>query len=119
MAIWPATVPQWSFTDNPAGSLPNPLVRETMDAGPDIVRRRYTGAVEPISLSLRLTLQQWDVFAAWYQADLGDGALPFTRFWPAPPRTPQTMTMRFTASPQYQHRGAGVVDVDLELEILP
>jgi hypothetical protein len=120
MPSWPATLPQSLEIASYAEAQRPGVVRTSMDAGPDFVRRRFTAVSTSVSGSMTLTEAQWVTLMTFFNTTLAQGSLPFD--WH--PRgqhqaSPQVIyTMRFVAPPT-----RSVVEryfaVDLSLEILP
>ncbi len=121
MPTWPSELPLYPNrgTDTYEETPPDTLIRDKNDRGPDNVRRSAVAGVRKLSQPWRFTAAQVDIFDAWVRNDLEGGALSFTRPWPPPPRATATVTMRIVTIPTYKHRGAGVCDFDLQVEILP
>lgn len=123
MPSWPSTLP-WPPNGNDGKwreTPPDTAVRDKNETGPDNVRNRAMANVRKLSLPFRLKPEEVDIFDAWFNNDLQRGTLSFDLQWPPPPRATQTVTARLVCPPPptYEHRGAGVYDVTLEVEILP
>ena len=55
---WPPTLPQQLSRQGYGESLPDNVIRTTVDAGPEKRRRRFTAAVKPLRGSMVLTSVQ-------------------------------------------------------------
>lgn len=76
MAAYPATLPpplQSGYVITPD----DPLLRTSMSAGADRVRRQTTAAPSRISVLWRLSAAELALFEAWHSVQLLDGALWF------------------------------------------
>lgn len=119
MPTWPSSLPIEPNNGKAKETVPDTVIREQMDSGPPILRRRDTTAPRKLSLPYRFTPAQTDAFDSFLMNDLQGGSLPFTFYWPPAPRATQTVQVQLAAIPAYEHQGGGVYDVTLELEILP
>jgi len=93
-----------------------------MDAGPPMMRRRFTSAIRTWSFSIGpITGADKQVLEAFYTTTLGEGTTPFT--WPDENGT--TESFRFQQPPAYRQLVAHHVHalklwmVDVVLEVLP
>lgn len=123
MVDWPATLPQvklLGMTDTRVSA----KLRSSVDAGPALVRRRYTAAVRNVDIPITLTNTERVIFDAFYIDDLEEGSLSFV--W-TDPVTGDAATFRFRTDdgPQFQTAVGGEDDgikrwdATLALEILP
>lgn len=121
-ALWPATLPQALQVSDLEETFPDMLLRSEVDAGPAIVRRRFTAAPQPIAGSLKMTRAQLALFYSFYVDTIGGGSLAFE--WKHP-RTAVTQDFRFTAPPAvrpYSPRFDDATDywtVSMALETVP
>lgn len=118
MAIWPVGLPQYPIQAGYEESQPNNVVRTPMEAGPAKQRRRYTARVRPFMLALELTSAELDLFEAFYESTLADGALPFE--W-VHPRTQAVLSFRFIGGqpPKWNAIGWDLYTAILQTEVLP
>ena len=95
---------------------PDLVIRSQMDTGPQKVRRRFTAGVRPISCRISCTLEQLQIFDAFYVGPAG-GAVAWE--W-THHVSHQTARFRFREPPKY-----AAVDnealwwVTMSLEVLP
>lgn len=96
-------------------SPPENTIRSQMDKGPDIVRRRTTANIRPISFKLYLSKADVAVMDNFFSTECYSGAeaFDFTH-----PRTGVACKARFTGVPKYANRSYGY-EVSVGLEILP
>ena len=111
---WPSTLPA-PLTTGYTEEAPSGTIRTQMDAGPAKLRRRYTAAPRPFSLSYRMTLAQVATLDTFYVTTARAGTLRFN--W-TNPRTGAACEARFLSPPQY----TGVeqdADVSVGIEAMP
>jgi len=116
MPTWPVTLPtqpNGDFSETP----PDLLLRSEMDAGPDKVRKRYTAGVREFEVEYKFLPEQMDIWEAFYEDDLDDGANSFT--WPHPRKASTNITVRLKGVPTYKHLGGGVYRMNMTMEQLP
>jgi len=58
------------------------VLRTTMSSGATKRRRRFTDAPQALDIAVPLTNEEVDIFIAFYQDDLADGSLNFTKTHP-------------------------------------
>ncbi|CBV41960.1 hypothetical protein [Halomonas elongata] len=120
MPTWPASLPQRplasDYTETPASQ----VLRSQMAVGPPKTRRRSTASTRTIPVAYNLTKVQADTFEAWFDADIGAGALPFD--WPNP-RTDTIQSVMITGDEPYQlspiGSGSSYWRLSMTLEIQP
>lgn len=126
---WPSELPTDWLIAGYDEQMPDVLIRTQMEAGIPKVRRRYTTAVSPLSLSQVMTADEIATLEAFYIATLGRGA---KRFSMTHPRTGESVELRFVSPPRWQPTEARIEDsgspsaytdnlwlVQAALEILP
>lgn len=110
MAMWPFS--ENMLRDGYVETVPNNVIRSTMDKGPQKVRRRTTANVRKIEFQLKFTRPELQTFDDFYLAN-DSVAFDFTH-----PRTNQQVRARFTDVPSYSLNET-VWQVAVKLEILP
>lgn len=117
MAEWPPLLPFFSALNSLSRTGPQgALIRTSMDAGPDKVRRRTTAA--PLRFTGRtpfLSRAEVAVFEEWFVDLVASGALPFVA---VDPMDCQPKTFRFLDSYTVTRIG-NKFQVSADLEILP
>lgn len=118
-------VSSWPFPQQPLVGLgispEDNVVRTEVDAGPDLVRRRYTRRKRRFVASVVMPGATLKALVAWHRDTLKDGTLTFT--W-QDPVTDLDAELRFTGPPTYSIRVGGTADdrlwnVTLPLEVIP
>lgn len=74
---WPSTLPQCFLADSISLEQAQNVISSEMSVGPDKVRRRSTAAVRPMTGTLKLDAAQYEIFTAFVETDIADGARPF------------------------------------------
>lgn len=74
--IWPTDLPNPAAT-NYQEQPQSQIIRSTVDAGIDKVRRRFTSNTRQFSCTWYLTHDQLGAFESWFNNDLGAGSLAF------------------------------------------
>jgi hypothetical protein len=115
MPSWPATLPQQPLYGWSEKRQRNVAAFEP-EVGPPKLRRRSTAASAACSGAFLLTDAQRETFDDFFEADLADGALPFT--WPDP-RTGRMHSWIFTAAPDFVTEQPGTVKMSVQLLRLP
>lgn len=120
MSNWPASLPQQYFLGVDIGDDESRLV-SSMDAGPALVRNRFTAVPQPINTPIILTGTQLVTFNTFYRTTLNRGTNPFT--W-TNPTDDSSVSMRFKSPPKWQSIKSGLASqrlwrAVLSLEILP
>ncbi|MDH3997701.1 MAG: hypothetical protein OET90_02575 [Desulfuromonadales bacterium] len=116
--LWPVTLPQKPLRRGFSESAPKQLLRTQMDVGPAKIRRRFTAAVRPFAIILKLTSAQVQIFDDFYNEDCAAGSLPFS--W-THPRTGAAATFRFAGDepPSYVPGGGDWWTITFNLELMP
>lgn len=120
MSNWPATLPQQHFLGASTQDDESRLV-SAMDAGPALVRKRFTAFTQTVETPIVLTGTELAAFNTFYRVTLNQGADSFT--W-TDPQTDSSVTFRFKSAPKWQCIKSGPVasrewKATLSLEILP
>lgn len=115
MANWPTELP-FPLVNSFNEALPNNVLRSNMDKGPDKVRRYTTANTYPISFTLKLTSEQWQILKTFYMTTLASGANSFDY---THPDDDSALTARFVEPPSRQDQEATLWVVSISLEILP
>lgn len=115
MANWPATLPA-PLVGSLNDSLPNNVIRSAMDKGPEVVRRRTTANVQPISFTLRLTVAQRATLETFYNTDTISGSSVFVY---SHPLTGVSGNARFVQPPSFSGDATTGIDASIALEIMP
>jgi hypothetical protein len=98
MAVWPVTLPPAMLV---AGSQYQPLSNATpipVEAGELLTRRRFTGEMARIPVTLNLSTEQARTLLTFYRVELGE-VEPFD--W-IDPLTGDAVEMMFEGAPQFQ-----------------
>jgi len=116
---WPVTLPTEFDVNGYNEQEPNNIIRQSMAAGPDKVRRRGTSAPRPITGQMVFTLAQVEYMRTFYNDTTFSGTLTFDGL--LEPRTAAAVDWRFMAPPAYvPHGNNGALFIcTLTLEILP
>lgn len=77
MIMWPSVLPQYLNVAGYQEQAGNQMLRSSMEAGPQKVRRRFTASPRPLSAQLLLTPAQLTFFKYWYEYVLLGGTLRF------------------------------------------
>lgn len=113
MVAWPADLPQSPLISGFEIAEGEALVRTTMEAGVDKIRRRYTAVAIDYTWPLILSNAQKTSLGVFYQAN---GALPFDMFEPA---LAEIRQFRFIEAPSYIPLSHAHWATVLNLEMLP
>lgn len=102
MANWPSSLPEWNLpvTDQAEDG----TLRTQMDAGPDKVRRRYSGVPRRFETQITVGGSDRDTLEAFYNTTLSGGAESFTH---EDPTTGDTEDFRFLEPPSYEQVAGG------------
>jgi hypothetical protein len=114
MATWP-TLPA-PIINSYSETLPDNVIRTSMDKGPAKVRRRTTANTAAMQYAMVLTAAQVATLSTFYTTTTLSGAQEFDY---THPRTGATVTARFTAPPTYSDINGRAYRVEVALEILP
>lgn len=120
MSAWPATLPQTPFLGTEFGDDESRLI-SSMDAGPALVRNRFTAVPQPVSIPIVLNGTQLATFLTFYRTTLNYGTNSFT--W-IHPQDGSSVSYRFKTPPKWQSIRSGATADRLwrsvlNLEILP
>ena len=118
MATWPTELPQELSFQGFASTMPTGSVRVDMDAGPPYQRQRFTAAPEPISGSIWVDADQYQVFMNFWRNSTAHGSLPFD--WKHP-ITGVPVQMQFDVSnpPRISAKSGALYQISMSLEVLP
>lgn len=116
MVNWPSTLPNKFLKDGLSESPPDVILRTEMDAGPPKMRRIATAGERKITGTQSMTVDQVEIFDAFFNDDLYGGTVRFS--W-VHPRTGETKEFRFVSVPKYTGVGGDLLQVQMELEIMP
>lgn len=94
---WPGTLPVAVDRDGYEETFVDSSIRTEMDAGEPKVRKRFTAAIQPITIKLRLTDTQVTTLETFYKTDTASGSLSFN--W-THPRKGTACVMRFQGPPR-------------------
>lgn len=75
--IWPPELPQWMSASDFNTSPADARTKTPMEAGPSKYRRRVSAAVQPISGTMRFTMEQLARLDQFWIEDTKGGTLPF------------------------------------------
>lgn len=114
--IWPSTLPQRLLQSGYSQAPASNRISQDMDVGPAKVRRRSAAGPRPVTGSIMVTLEELQIFEAFYVEDLMSGTLRFS--WVDPIHTDTTVEMRFKEDPTWVARDINF-EVSMSLEILP
>lgn len=116
MPTWPLTLQQKINEDSFGIKKGETVVRSDMDTGPKKSRRRFTRAIDVLSLSIDLkTEDEYDDLEFFYNTTVNGGVTPFDFVHPI---TQVTGSFRFNGPPSYTSLGGGVFRASMEWDIL-
>ena len=113
MAIWPTTLPQLPLRAGILETTPKLVIRTTMDAGPEKMRRRFTAGSRNIKHVMEMTKAQVAIFDAFYLTNCAIG------FDFVDTRTGVSKEFRFLSPPVYAFSKSLKWNVSLSLEQMP
>ena len=116
MATWPTTLPQSPLQAGFSESLPNNVIRTSMDLGPPKVRRRDTAGVRPMVFKMKMSTAQVATLETFFEDDLSSGVMPF---YYTHPRTGATVSIQFIVPPRIRAADGRWWAVDMNVLILP
>lgn len=114
MATWPSLPAPLINTFKE--TVPDNILRTSMDRGVDKVRRRTTANARGIQFTLLLTPAQISTLETFYVTTLLSGADEFDY---THPRTGATVNARFTQPPAYSDVNGINFRAEIALEVLP
>jgi len=117
MPSWPTTLPDFALQQGYAEGFRKTVQRSQMSSGATKRRKRFTDGPKTIDIVVPLTNAEADIFIAFYQDDLADGALSFTKTHPRLGTT-ETFVFRSDVEPLIPEGGASYM-LTMKLEILP
>jgi len=113
--LWPTTLPQEPLVEGFSGTPQNTLIRTSMDAGPEKVRRRFTAASEYYTVSWIMTDAQFTTFRGFFNDTIAGGSEEFEMKHPI---TGETALVRFRGPYQFVSTGAHW-RISAVIEVLP
>ncbi|MFH1158064.1 MAG: hypothetical protein V1721_04170 [Pseudomonadota bacterium] len=116
MTTWPASLPASPLLDSFRETVPDSVIRTSMEQGPAKLRRRTTAAVRVLSVAYLMSKDQVTALETFYLTTLQGGSFPFDF---THPRTGATVSCRFVKPPEYGSGNGSFFRVTVELEILP
>ncbi len=114
--LWPVDLPDLTILQGFKETLPKLVIRTPMDAGPAKRRRRFTTNVTPISLTMALTIAEYEIFTDFFVNTTAGGALSFDWVHPV---TGSPITFAFADEPDISADGPQTLRVTMKLEIQP
>ena len=115
--VWPATLPQRPLVQGFRKTFGDGAIRNQMDSGPPITRKRFTATVKTYQMAFRLTFAQVAILEAFYETDCAMGAVPFQM---ADPITGVTQRWTFKEAPNVTPiMSQTAFDASVQLEALP
>lgn len=113
---WPTETIPYKFQRQGYNETSKPnKIRTSMEAGEDKVRRRYTSAINNLSGSIWMNLDQMNLFKSFYNIDLSGGVEAFN--FPIPSsETEETAITRIIGEPTYVNIGGRNWVVGLQME---
>ena len=117
MPTWPTTLPQFALREGYAEGFKTTVVRSPMSSGRTKRRQRFINGPELLNITIPLNDAEILIFKAFYEDELGNGALSFT--FPHP-RLKTNVTVAFKTDPEpLTPEGADTYILNMDLEILP
>ncbi len=117
MPTWPTTLPQEVLRGGYAEGFKTTVIRSPTDSGRTKRRQRFINGPELLDVAMPLTEPEILIFRAFYEDELGNGALSFT--YPHP-RLGTNVTVAFREDPEpLTPEGATTYILSMKLEILP
>lgn len=113
--VWPSELPSYPLLRGFSETLPDTLIRTSMDEGPAKVRRRTSAGVTNITCSYLLNTAQLTELMDFYNLFTWGGSLSFTHMHPRG----INVTCRFRRPPVITMKNSNYFKVDVEFEILP
>ena len=112
--VWPTSLPiePHEYTE----TLPDQLIRQSMDVGPAKVRRRTTAAVRKFACTYIFSPVDTVTFDNFLMVTLEGGSLGFT--FPHPRISNTTIEVYFAEIPRFKHLGARYHEVAISLEVI-
>ena len=117
MATWPSTLYGYILKEGYSETLPDNVLRTSMDKGqPDKIRRRSTANVRIFRCSMFFNATKMALFETFYNTTTLSGSDWFD--WRHPKTQDIISTARFVGVPTYASRGSGTV-VSMTIEAMP
>jgi len=113
--IWPETLPQEPLIEEFTGTIQDTVIRTSMDAGPEKMRRRFTATSEYYAVSWVMTKTQFTTFRDFFTNTIAGGSEEFEMNHPI---TGETALVRFRKPYRFVPIGAHW-KVSAEIEVLP
>lgn len=115
--FWPLSLKQSFVLGTYRQSRPNTVLRSNPEAGPAIVRQRFTAAPSPFSGSMIFDMQQYQTYRDFFDNSAMGGYAVF--FFPAQDGSDDYWDVRFTKEPTEERITATHWRVSFEMEKLP
>ncbi len=117
MPTWPITLPQFALREGYAEGFKSTVIRSATDSGRTKRRQRFINGPEDLNVTMPMNDAELLIFKAFYEDELGNGALSFT--YPHP-RLSTNVTVAFKEDPEpLTPEGASTYLLSMKLEILP
>ena len=113
---WPVDLPETLRIDGLQSQDQDAVIKTDMDTGPQKRRLRFTAAVENISGSIVMSMEQLDIFRTFYRTTIKRGAMRFKMMHPI---TCELKEFRIKTPPSFAPSGNGLWIVTLDMEALP
>lgn len=113
--VWPAELPPAPMLDGTTYDVVSNAMPIPVEAGELLTRRRFTGEMATINVSLVLTKSQVQRLLSFYRDDCKE-SLPF--LW-QDPITEETVEMVFTSAPQVQPLGGDAFSASFTVSTKP
>ena len=115
--FWLPSLPQYFLLDTYRSTRPQTLLRSQPEAGPAILRRRFTAAVMPFGGAMVMSKAQRDAFVDFYEDTLIGGSAMFQ--FPAQDGSSAVWDCRFTAEPEEEWISDTHWRIVMQMERLP
>ena len=114
---WPGSLPQAFTIGSYQSTRPSTVIRSQPEAGPAIIRRRFSRGVTLFSGDMVMTRAQRDEFVEFFDTTTDGGALEFN--FPAQDGSDDLWRCRFTGEPTERWLSASHWQVSMQMERLP